>query len=297
MSEATATFQAPEPMFYNWANYPQTDFSYSLASDIDKCLKYTQLTRIQGLAPILEAAAFKFGTAVEQAVSQHYLTGVNAEDEFNARWQFFADKKLDYSDRDADWNGLLIKGRSLMREFKERKADLPDLSKAIFQEKMTLPAWAPRANLIYIADAWVNTPRGKLLIDMKTAAASYPQEPDSYPDDPEKRWLALDPQLRTGCLVSGIRRVAFMVFVKTKQPRIQWLEAVVRQEYVDEINEWLHEQYERLIAKKFFRRAGWRFPSNHCGMCDVSSACLGNTALASTLLKQRESKGFSDIFE
>jgi hypothetical protein len=294
---AETVSQVPETLYEHWSGNPQHDFSYSLASDVDKCGMYTKLTRIQGLAKILESAAYKFGTAVEQAIQQYYLTGADPEKEFNTRWQFFANKELDYSSRDGDWKELLSKGRGLAREFLEHKTEFPDLSKGVFQDKMVLANWMPRANLIYIADGWANTKHGKLLVDMKTSASSYPDDPECYPDDPEMRWPAMDPQLLTGCLVSGIRRVGFLVFVKTKTPKIQWLEAVVRQEYVDGINEWLKEQYEKLIAKKFHRRPGFRFPNQHCTFCDVASACMGNTVLANTLLKQRETKGFSDIFE
>ena len=132
---------------------------------------------------------------------------------------------------------------------------------------------------------------------MKTAASSYPEDPENYPDDPTQRWLAMDPQLLTGCLVSGIRRVGFMVFVKTQKPKIQWLEATVPEDRIKEVDEWLHDQYDKLVAGKFYRRPGWRFPNTHCTFCDVSSACMGNKALASTMLKQRESKNFSGDFE
>jgi hypothetical protein len=286
-----------ESLYNHWSGNPQHDFSYTLASEMEKCGHYVELTRINGLSKIKESAAFKFGDCVEKAVSNHYASGLDPEADFNTRWQFFNKVDLDYSDRDGDWNGLLIKGRAVIREFLREKPNLPDLSKAIFQEKMVLPNWQKRANLIYYADAWTNTPQGKLLVDIKTAGSSYPQDEENYPDNQEQRWLAMDPQLRTGCLVSGIRRVGFLVFVKTAKPKVQWLEATVRQEYVDEINEWLKEQYERLIAKKFFRQSGWRFPNQRCTFCDVSSACMGNTALAGTLLKQRTSKSFEEIFE
>jgi hypothetical protein len=284
-------------MYDHWSGNPQTEFSYTLASEMDKCGHYVKLTRIQGLTTVRESAAFKFGTCVEQAVCNHYASGIDPEADFNSRWKAFEKVDLDYSSRDGDWNGLLIKGRAIMRTFLQEKPNLPDLSKAIFQEKMVLKGWAPSADLIYYADAWVTDSRGKLLVDMKTAASSYPQEIENYPDDPELRWLAMDPQLRTGCLVSGIRRVAFMVFVKTKSPTIQWLEATVRQEYVDECNEWLRDQYDRLMAKKFYRHPGWRFPNTACTYCDMSSVCLGNTLVASTLVKQRTTKSFEDIFE
>jgi hypothetical protein len=289
-----------EPMYTNWAGYAQNEFSYTLASEMDKCGHFAKLTRIQGLTAIKESAAFKFGDCVEKAVCNHYASGgkMDAEADFNGRWQVFSKADLDFSSRDGDWNGMLIKGRAIIREFMKQKPNFPDMSKdTTFQEKLVLKDWAPRADLIYYADALKTDSKGKLLIDIKTAASSYPQDTDNYPDDPALRWLAMDPQLLTGCLVSGARRVAFMVFVKTKTPSIQWLEATVTQDRVDEISQWLRDQYEKLVAGKFYRRAGWRFPSTQCQWCDVSSACLGNKALAKTLLKTRESKAFEENFD
>jgi hypothetical protein len=286
-----------EPMFKNWSGHDQVDFSYSLASDLDKCGYYTKLTRIQGLSKKVESAAFKFGICIEQAVQSHYLAGSDPEKHFSDLWDAFSDVELDYSSRDGGWGGLLTKGRGLMREFLKQKPGFPDMRQAKFQEKLRLDGWMPRANLIYIADAIVGDGKDRVLIDMKTAAASYPEDEESYPSDPALRWLAMDPQLRTGCLVSGIRKVAFMVFVKNKEPKIQWLEATVSDELVADVDLWLKAQYQALIDKQFFRRAGWRFPSTQCSFCDVSSACMGNDALAKTLLKQRESKSFDSSFE
>lgn len=289
--------QGVESLYDHWSGNPQHDFSYTLASEMEKCGKYVEITRIQGLTKIKDSASFKFGTCIEQAVSNHYASGIDPEKDFNDRWQFFAKMDLEYGAREGDWNELLTRGRALIREFLREKPNLPDLRGALFQEKMVLRGWQPRANLIYIADAWKEFPKGKLLVDMKTSAMSYPQDEDNYPDDPNLRWPAMDPQLLTGCLVSGIRRVGFLVFVKTQKPKIQWLEATVRQEFVDDINSWLTEQYERLIEKKFHRQSGWRFPNQRCSFCDVASACMGNATLAGTLLKQRETKGFADMFE
>lgn len=286
---------AIEPIYTNWAGYPQTEFSYTLASDMDKCGHYAKLTRIDGFSAVRENSAFKFGICMEAAVIHHYQTGGDPEAEFSKRWQFFSDKPLEYGKRDGDWNKLLGIGRGLMREFLKEKKNLPDLSKAVFGEKMTLKGWRERGDLIYIADAYVKS--AGLLVDMKTAAASYPQDPECYPYDPFKRWLAMDAQLRTGCLVSGMREVGFLVFVKTKEPRIQWLTAKVSEPLVEDIDQWLGDQYDKLIARKFNRRSGWRFPNNQCTFCDVSSACLGLDDIAATTLKQRESKNFESMFE
>ena len=277
-----------EGYYKNWAGYDQTEFSYSLASDLNKCGHYTQLTRIQGLTKKVESAAFKFGIAVEEAVTFHYQTGADVEMEFSKRWEFWRDKVLDYSDRDGDWNGCLIKGRGLMREFMKQKGELPDLSKAIFQEKMRIPNWSEHGDLIYIADAYL--PDRSLLLDLKTASASYPEGEDVYPSDPGRRWPAFDPQLRVGALVSGIRKVGFIVFVKTKIPKIQYLEAQVSDELVADIDGWLREQHDKLIGRKFFRNSGYKFPNQACTFCDVAAACMGNEELAKDLLKQRETK-------
>ena len=84
---------------------------------------------------------------------------------------------------------------------------------------------------------------------------------------------------------------------KVKGPVEYLLEATVSDELVADVDLWLKAQYQALIDKQFFRRAGWRFPNQSCTFCDVSSACMGNDALAKTLLKQRESKSFDSSFE
>jgi hypothetical protein len=260
------------PVIYTgWSGYRVQEFTYSQAVDIDKCGFYTRETRIVGRAPVLDAAGFKFGDAIETSVRNFYMQGVDPTDTFNVEWGKWKDVNMLYRAREDDWNNLLQIGRAGLRIFMQARDTLFPFTNIEFNLHLLKKDWYKGTPLGYIADAIAHCPDEDILVDIKTAGAEYP--------DPEKKeelrgWPMLDPQLRTGMLVTGIRKVAFLVFVKLKTPRWQWIEGVITDELLHDQDLWLRAQYDKYERQEFFRRSGMRFPNEVCRICDLLPVCL-----------------------
>jgi hypothetical protein len=287
MASNVPDYNPNKPTLYvGWSGYRIQEFSYTLASDMDKCGYYAGATRIEGWTPILENASFKFGQAIENSVVHLFREGVDPVDTFNVEWGRWLNVPLHYGERDESWNNLLQVGRALLRNFSGYHKTL-NWNNVEFGKKLVKNNWYKGADLVYIADVIVDFPGRKQMVDIKTSASSYP-DPDK--DESIKGWPSLDPQLCVGALVSEIRNVAFLNLVKTKTPKIQFIEGYVSDYRIADIDDWLKEQFDKLVAKKFYRRAGFKFPNNHCTFCDLLPKCLGNQKGVDETLKQKTKK-------
>lgn len=287
------------PLLYrSWADYEVRNFSYSLAADIDKCGMYTQFNRFQGLVSMVESAAFKFGICCEEAIVEHMKTGSDAAGAFTVRWEKFKTIPLDYSSKDGSWEELAERGPALMRLFVKELQKPPLLDLMIKPEfGVVLPrdqyqVWHNGTRIDYVADLIVHPPQGDVLLDFKTTGVSYKAQ------DGQEGYVALDPQLQTGALCSGIRRVGFIALVKfSKNPRVEVELGTVTEEMLVERDLWLKEQYHKLLERKLHRRTGVRWPSDHCKICQYLPKCLGNEKLASETLKVKQYKGTTQVVE
>jgi hypothetical protein len=283
------------PLLYrSWANYPVYNFSYSLALDIDSCGQKTIYNRFQGLAEILESASFKFGICCEEAIVESIRIGGDAEQGFIQRWLKFKDVPLKYTKRDSSWSKLFEIGKALMRMF-TRKLKVPPLSDVLVNPDFGVvypleqdKTWYKGTRLDYIADVVGNPLTGKILMDFKTAGSSYGEDQD------DKGYAALDPQLLTGALASGIRDVGFIALIKTNEPKVEFVRGRVTDKMVENIDLWLREQYDKLVEKRLFMRTGVRWPNEHCKLCSYLCKCLGNEELASRTLRQKQSKNTAE---
>jgi hypothetical protein len=265
--------------------------SYSLAADVDKCGHYVSLKRVQGYAPIIVNAAMEMGNCVEAGVVAFFKLNRDPIKAFTEQWAKAKDNKTySYGDKGDSWMSYNAVGRELMKQVQERHAELPlnrlPLSKMTFGEELQIKNWRNGTPLQYIADAYYRDaadPLGGHLTDIKCSGKSYPSEAE-YPN-----LAALDPQLLVGALVSGIRRVSFLHLVRSKNnPKLQVSSGIVTDELIADIEAWLVEQYEKIVARKFHRRTGTRWPNDGCVMCDMLPICSmqGEAEIAKTLVKK-----------
>ena len=274
------------PILYkSWSGHQVQKFSYSIAKDVSFCGEFVKISRFQGLAAILESAAMKFGICIEESIRSHYLLGTDLVDHFVHGWEPFKDVPMKYGKNDRDWDNLNRTGKNLMVLFDEEKDQLPIVNPefSVILPRNVEETWYKGTRLEYIADLISHWPDGDILFDIKTSGQSYPDKPET------EGYAGLDPQLLTGALVSGIRKVAFLVLVKTREPKIQLHMANVTDRNLEKIDEWLMEQYDRLIERRLPMRTVFRFPDNHCTQCDYLQVCLGNTQRASEMLRQKTS--------
>ena len=280
------------PLLYrSWADFPVHRFSYSIAKDVDECGVKTKYSRFQGLAPIVESAALKFGICIEETIRDHYQFFVEPISAFKLKWKYYENVQLKYSKSDGNWETLLSVGVYLMKEFLRERDNLPIANPefGVVLPRDLKQTWYNGTRLEYTADCISHTFEGDLLLDFKTSGRAYPEKDESL------GYAALDPQLRTGALVSGIRNVGFIVFVKTKTPRIQVILGTVTDFQIEQVELWLKEQYHKLLEGRLYMRTGVRFPNEICLNCDFLPKCLGREDIAAQTLRQKESKEVESI--
>jgi hypothetical protein len=285
MKEPLVTIANAPILYKSWSGFPVRKFSFSIAKDVSFCGRYTKLSRFQGLAPIQESSALKFGICIEESIRSHYLLGTDLVEHFVRAWEPFQEVPMKYSKNDKDWASLNATGKKMMVLFEQEKDALPILNPEF---NVTLPrhpeqTWYKGTRLEFLADLISHWFDGEILIDIKTAGQSYPEKPETV------GYAGLDPQLLTGALVSGIRRVAFLVLVKTREPKIQFHMGEITDANLQEVDEWLIEQYDRLVERRLPMRTGFRFPDNHCTQCAYLQMCLGNEQRAMETLRQKSS--------
>jgi hypothetical protein len=117
------------------------------------------------------------------------------------------------------------------------------------------------------------------VIDWKTTASRYPEEPEGL--------LALDPQLICYSWISGIPEVAVVVFVRKNQPEIQYLKATISDEQRREYGRLVETTVSQIEAGQFVSHSGIRFPQNGCVSCPHLGLCLNNQPLIDADLVRR----------
>jgi hypothetical protein len=119
----------------------------------------------------------------------------------------------------------------------------------------------------------------KCIIDWKTTASRYPQEPEGL--------LALDPQLICYSWMSGISDVALVVFVRKNAPEVQYLRTCIDEDQRREFGELVEATVSQIEAGQFLPHSGIRYPSNGCVSCSHLGLCLGDQPLVNTKLLRR----------
>lgn len=190
-----------------------TTWSYSSGVDASFCKRFFKLRRIEGYKPRGTRAAFEFGKCVEDAIRFHYESNQklgSGPDEFKRLWLHWEKIELIFTAKEGCWKDLYTVGSEMLQLFEILAPTLP-IHKPVFQAAYRKELF-PGTHLAGIedvgyADIVSQTPKGLLLIDVKTAAAAY---------DLAAEFVALDPQLGRYSWHSGIRDVAFLTLVKAR---------------------------------------------------------------------------------
>lgn len=190
-----------------------TTWSYSSGVDASFCKRFFKLRRIEGYKPRGTRAAFEFGKCVEDAIRFFYEANQKPSsgvDEFKRIWLKWSEIELIFTAKENSWRDLYTMGSEMLQLFEILAPSLP-IHKPVFQAAYRKELF-PGTHLAGIedvgyADIVSQTPKGLLLIDVKTAAAAY---------DLAAEFVALDPQLGRYSWHSGIRDVAFLTLVKAR---------------------------------------------------------------------------------
>jgi CRISPR/Cas system-associated exonuclease Cas4 (RecB family) len=251
-------------------------YSYTQISQFLACPRKFRYRYIDGWREQDTRPGLLFGRAFEQALAAYFLRQDATEVLFK-EWSQYQNTSLDYSHGDR-WDRMLHQGIKLLEFFAQQDRVEIRYPKRNLQIKVSRPLSATSQFVGYI-DAFGFVDGRRCVIDWKTTAARYPDQPDGL--------LALDPQLACYSWLTGETEVAFVVFVRKRWPEIQYLRSTISEERRREFGQLVMDAVAQIEAAEFLPHSGIRFPQNGCTSCSFMGLCLDNQPLVDTKLLRR----------
>ena len=219
-------------LYINRNGVPWRKHSYSAGNRFDQCPYAYYLQKVLGWKERDNKARFAFGKALEEAVQFHHdHDGVGAVDDFKRRWAVHKeDGNLNYTDAEKNWETCNRMGIDMIRLYIAMQPNLPIPlgGRSVFQREYAKEVFPGDPNYGEIEDAGKldivcyvdpNHPMlpkvewkpeygdvRPLIVDIKTAAQDFPEQPGM---------AGFDAQLRRYSWLSGIRDVSLLWFKKS----------------------------------------------------------------------------------
>ncbi len=194
-------------------------YSYTQISHYLACPRKYRSRYVDGWQEKDNRAGMLFGRAFERALGAYFHRQDSTEALFK-EWSAYRDVGLDYRHGE-NWDRMLEQGIKLLELFaQDDRVEIRCPSRNL-QIKVSRPLSATSQFVGYI-DAFGYVDLTRCVIDWKTTAARYPEQPEGL--------LALDPQLACYSWLTGKSEVAFVVFVRKRMPEIQYLRATITEE-------------------------------------------------------------------
>ena len=251
-------------------------YSYTQLSQYLACPRKYRYRYIDGWQEKDTRAGLLFGRAFEQALAAYFHSRDATETLFK-EWARYQHIQLDYSHGDG-WDRMLQQGTKLLELFAQQDRVHIRYPKRNLQIKISKPLSATSQFVGYI-DALGIVDATRCVIDWKTTAARYPEQPEGL--------LALDPQLACYSWLTGESEVAFVVFVRKRLPEIQYLRSTISDQQRREFGQLVEDTVSQIEAAQFLAHPGIRFPQNACTSCPYLGLCLQNQPLIDTKLLRR----------
>ncbi len=176
----------------------------------------------------------------------------------------YRDLELQYSAND-NWDRMLQGGMQLLDRFAQEDRVRILQPQTNLQVKILRPLGGNNAFVSYV-DAIGELDNELCVIDWKTSTSCYPTGPTGL--------CALDPQMICYSWMTGIERVALVVFVRKRIPEIQYLKATISDQQRQEYGRLVEETVRQIEAAQFRQHSGIRFPQNPCLSCAYLGLCL-----------------------
>jgi PD-(D/E)XK nuclease superfamily len=251
-------------------------FSHTQITQFLRCPRSYRYRYLDGWQEKETRAAMMFGRSFEKALGA-YLCREDASAALFKEWGAHRDAPFEYKKGDS-WDRLVHQGVHLLQRFaQDDRVDIPQPEKNL-QVKMVRALPGENEFVAYI-DALGDLDGTPCIIDWKTTASRYPEEPEGL--------LALDPQLICYSWISGIPDVAVIVFVRKNQPEIQYLRATISGEQRREYGRLVETTISQIEAGQFVSHSGIRFPQNGCMSCPHLGLCLNKQPLIDANLIRR----------
>ena len=194
-------------------------YSYTQLSHYLACPRKYRYRYMDGWQERDTRAGLLFGRAFEQALGAYFHRQDAIETLFQ-EWSQYRGLALDYSKGD-NWDQMLQRGGKLLELFAQQDRVEIRYPKRNLQIKVSRKL-SPTSQFVGYVDAFGYVDGSRCVIDWKTTAARYPDQPEGL--------LALDPQLACYSWLTGEPEVAFVVFVRKRLPEIQYLRSTITDE-------------------------------------------------------------------
>ena len=203
-------------------------YSHTQISQFVRCPRSYRYRYLDGWREKETRAAMVFGRSFEKALEAYFL-GEDPSAALFKEWGAYRDVPFAYK-KGESWDRLLHQGVHLLGRFAQDDRVRIRRPRENLQVKM-VRSLAGNNEFVSYLDALGELDGTPCVIDWKTTASRYPEEPEGL--------LSLDPQLICYSWISGIREVAVVVFVRKHQPEIQYLRATISEEQ--------RREYARLV--------------------------------------------------
>jgi PD-(D/E)XK nuclease superfamily protein len=248
-------------------------FSHTQISQYLRCPKSYRYRYLDGWQEKETRAAMAFGRCFEKALAAYFSRQDCAAALFK-EWGAFRDAAFEYKQGES-WDRLVHQGVHLLERFAQDDRVKIRHPEQDLQVKMVRSLPGGNEFVAYI-DAIGELDGKQCLIDWKTTASRYPEEPAGL--------LSLDPQMICYSWISGIRDVALVVFVRKNRPEIQYLKTSITEEQWREYGRLVEATVSQIESGQFLPHSGIRFPQNACTSCSHLGLCLNSQELITTNL-------------
>jgi CRISPR/Cas system-associated exonuclease Cas4 (RecB family) len=240
--------------------------SHSRVAKYLHCPEQYRLSYVEGLRPRRPDAGLVYGQVIHGALSALFRNGEDPTEVFLRAWQEVEAVEIDYGRE--SWFRLKETGRLHLTLFVQR--ELPKLTNVRSSEKsFSLAVSSLGLPFVGVVDLVADLEGKPTVIDFKTAASAYPAHEAAMNDQLTAYQLA-EPEAEQSALC---------VFVKTKEPRIDWQVGARRPEQVVEYLTKVDYVAGEISAGRFYKR-----PGRWCSYCDFLPICLGDQAKAEETL-------------
>jgi hypothetical protein len=217
-----------------------------------------------------------FGRAFEQALAAYFRREDPGAVLFS-EWSAFQNQGLHYSDRDS-WDRMLRQGIMLLTRFSQDNRVQVRQPQRNLQLKFTRQIGEKNDFVAYI-DAIGKLDGTPCLLEWKTSSSRYPEEPEGL--------LSLDPQLVCYSWITGIAKVAQIVFVRKSLVEVQYLRTTISADQRQEFGRLVEGTIRRIESADFPAHSGIRFPQNPCSTCPYVGLCLGKQDMVDAAVVRR----------
>ena len=233
--------------------------SHSRVNRYLHCPEQYRLYYIERLRPKIPDAGLVFGQLVHEAIAQFFRTGVLPAESFASAWNALRNEPQNYNQRDS-WDLMRQRGIALLKKFLDE--EVPRLGNVTaIEQSFTLRITSLNLALIGVIDLVAELDDVRTVIDFKTAVSAY-QDHDVQLSDQLTAYQLAEPDAE---------QVALCVFVRTKEPRIDWYLSARQPAHLAEYLTKADLVGRAITAGHFYKR-----PGKWCGYCDFLPVCLGD---------------------